>query len=120
MRSDWLADRDSGMATAELVACLPVLVLLLAFALSVVSIGGVQVRAQDAAGEVARAAARGDMATARRLAAEAAPGSTVAVSMSSEQVTAVVRVHAHLLASWLPAVTITERAVAAAEPTAPP
>ena len=54
--------------TAELATCLPVLVLLLAVELSAVSVAGQRVRMQDAAREAARAAARGDDATARRLA----------------------------------------------------
>lgn len=108
------------MVTAELAACLPVLVLLLAFALSVVSIGGLRVRAQDAAREAVRAAARGDLAAAHELAGASAPGAKVAISSSSDRVTAVVRVRAHLIASWLPTVTVTERAVAAAEPKVPP
>jgi len=124
MRSDRCAGRangaDSGMVTAELAACLPVLVLLLGFALSVVSIEGTRLRAQDAAREAARAAARGDRAAALRLVRSGAPRASVSISMTSDEVTAVVQVHAQLLVSWLPAVTITERAVAAAEPTAPP
>jgi Flp pilus assembly protein TadG len=108
------------MATAELVACLPVLVLLLAFALSVVSVGSARVRAQDAAREAARAAARGDLRAAHRLAAETAPGSSIAISTSTDEVAAVVRLHAPLFVDWLPSVDVTERAVAAAEPTAPP
>ncbi len=108
------------MATAELVACLPVLILLLAFALSVESIGATRTRVQDAAREAARAAARGDLDTAHLLAAEAAPGSTVSITSTADEVMAVVHIHVHLLARWLPSVTITERAVAAAEPTVPP
>ena len=113
-------ERDAGMATAELVACLPVLMLLLAFALSVVSIGGDRVRAQDAAREAARAAARGDVGAAHRLSADAAPGSTVTIATSDADVTAVVHLRARLFVDWLPSVEITERAVAANEPTAPP
>jgi len=44
------------MVTAELAACLPVLVLMLAVAVSAVSVAGVRVRAQDAAREAAREA----------------------------------------------------------------
>lgn len=108
------------MATAELAACLPVLVLLLAFVVSVATVCSAAVRAQDAAREAARAAARGDVAAAGRLAREAAPGADLSITSSSGDVTAVVEVHPHLLVSWLPAVTVTGRAVAAAEPTAPP
>lgn len=122
MRSDRTAARrdDSGMATAELAACLPVLVLLVAFVVSVTTVGSAAVRAQDAAREAARAAARGDNAAASRLAHDAAPGSTVTISRGTDAVTAVVELHEHLLLSWLPAVTVTGRAVAAQEPEAPP
>ena len=114
------SDDDGGMVTAELAACLPVLVLLLAFVLSVATVGSAAVRAQDAAREAARAAARGDDAAADRLAHDAAPGAAVAISSDGGDVTAVVEVHQHLLVPWLPAVTVTGRAVAAAEPNAPP
>lgn len=108
------------MVTAELAACLPVLVLLLAFVVSVSTVGSAAVRAQDAAREAARAAARGDDAAARRLAAQAAPGGSVSISSAGGDVTAVVEVHQQLLVPWLPAVTVTGRAVAASEPAAPP
>jgi Flp pilus assembly protein TadG len=113
---------DRGTVTAELATCLPVLVLLLGVVLSAVSVAGTRVRVQDAAREAARAAARGDDAAARALAQQYAPGVAVSVSTSNEQVSVVARVRAHVLASWLPAVTVTERAVAAVEPTsgAPP
>jgi hypothetical protein len=106
---------DRGMVTAELAACLPVLVLLLAVALSAVSVASLRVRAEDAAREAARAAARGDAATAGRLARAAAPGAQVQVSVSGNEVTAIASVRAHLLVPFLPAVTVTERAVAARE-----
>jgi Flp pilus assembly protein TadG len=108
------------MATAELAACLPVLVLLLAFMVSVATVGSAAVRAQDAAREAARAAARGDLAAAGRLARAAAPGAGLSISSSGGDVTAVVELRPHLLVPWLPAVTVTGRAVAAAEPRVPP
>jgi Flp pilus assembly protein TadG len=108
------------MVTAELAACLPVLVLMLAVAVSAVSVAGVRVRAQDAAREAARAAARGDPGQARRLAQSAAPGASIAVSTDGDEVVAVARVTAHPLARWLPSLTVTERAVAAVEPSVPP
>lgn len=106
------------MVTAELAACLPVLVVLLAVALSAVSVAGARVRVQDAAREAARAAARGDPATGRRLAASAAPGAAVAVDVTDAEVVAVARLAVHPLAGWLPPITVTERAVAAVEPSA--
>jgi len=104
--------------TAELATCLPVLVLLLAVALSAVSVAGQRVRMQDAAREAARAAARGDDATARRLAQQYAPGARVTIDRSGGTVTVVAGGSMHLLARWLPSVTVTARAVAAVEPDA--
>ncbi|MGN6607230.1 MAG: TadE family type IV pilus minor pilin [Jatrophihabitans sp.] len=104
------------MVTAELAVGLPVLVLLLAVAVSAVMVGDARVRAQDAAREVVRAAARGDPATGRRLAAELAPGATVDVTRQGAEVVAVIHRQVHLLASWLPAVSVDARAVAAVEP----
>ena len=108
------------MVTAELAACLPVLVLLLAVAVSAVTAANARVRAQDAAREAARAAARGDQAAARSLAAQAAPGVSVQITVAGDEVVAVASLRMDLLASWLPAVTVTETAVAALEPQVPP
>jgi hypothetical protein len=102
--------------TAELATCLPVLVLLLAVAVSAVSVAAQRVRALDAAREAARAAARGDDGAARRLARQAAPGAAISIGRSGGEVVAVARLRVHLLAGWLPGVTVTARAVAAAEP----
>lgn len=104
------------MVTAELAVCLPVLVLLLAAALSAVQVSGARVRIQDAAREAARAMARGDASHAHSLPQSAAPGVEVRTSTSGGEVVAIATLHVHLLASWLPAVTVTERAVAAVEP----
>jgi len=111
---------DRGMVTAELATVLPVLVLLLAVVLSAVSVAGVRVRVQDAAREAARAAARGDDAAARDLAQQSAPGVTVTLTVSGGEVVADARLSVHLLAHWLPAVTVTGRAVAAREPGSAP
>lgn len=108
------------MVTAELAACLPVLVLVLAVALSAVSVAGARVRVADAAREVARSAARGDPAAGIRVVEAGTPGAAVQLTTSADRVTAVVRLQVHVLATWLPAVTVSERAVAAAEPSAPP
>lgn len=104
------------MITAELAAALPVLMIVLAVAVSAVSIAGTRVRVHDAAREAARAAARGDPATGTRLAQAAAPGVRVEVSRSGGDVVVVAQVRVHPLAQWLPAVTVSERVVAAAEP----
>lgn len=116
MRSDRArAAGDRGMVTAELAASLPVLVLVLAVALSAVSVGGARVRVQDAAREAARAAARGDDEVAHRLAEQYAPGARLTITATGSQVTVVAVLRAHVLAGWLPAVTIRERAAAARE-----
>jgi Flp pilus assembly protein TadG len=107
------------MVTAELAACLPVLMLILGVALTAVSAVAARVRVQDAAREAARAAARGDQVAARRLAGSAAPGSQVSLSTGPGGVLAVVRTQLHPLGGWLPAITVTERAVAALEPQGP-
>jgi Flp pilus assembly protein TadG len=112
-----MAANDRGMVTAELAACLPVLLLVLAVALSAVAIGADRVRVQDAAREAARAAARGDRPAAARLVSAMAPGASVRLTTSGADVVAVARLRVHLLAHWLPAVTVSERAVAEVEPT---
>jgi len=109
------SERDEGgMVTAELAACLPVLVLLLAVALSVVSVGAARLRAQDAAREAARAAARSD--NGARVASEVAPGVHIQLSGSGSTVRAVATLRARLMVPFLPAVEVTEQAVAAREP----
>jgi membrane protein required for beta-lactamase induction len=104
------------MVTAELAVSLPVLVLLLAVAVSVVTVVGAEVRVQDAAREAARSAARGDDAAARHVAGRVAPGGVVSLSRTASDVVATVRLSVHPLASWLPAVNLSGRAVAAREP----
>ena len=102
------------MVTAELAACLPVLVLLLAVALSVVSVGAARLRVQDAAREAARAAARSD--DGARVASEVAPGVHIQLSGSGSTVRAVATLRTRLMVPFLPAVEVTEQAVAAREP----
>jgi Flp pilus assembly protein TadG len=116
MRSDPRSHgSDSGMITAELAAALPVLMMIVAVALSAVTVTDVRVRAQDAAREAARAYARGDPAAARRLAQDALPGADVTVG-GADVVTAVVTIRVRPIARWLPAVTVREHAAAAREP----
>jgi len=112
--------RDLGMVTAELAACLPVLVLILGVAISAIDVVAERVRLADAAREVARAAARGDPGTGPRLALEDAPGARIAVSNGGGTVTATVTKQVHPLGGWLPSITVSERCVAAAETTAVP
>jgi hypothetical protein len=107
------------MVTAELAAALPVLMILLAVALSAVSVAGERVRAADAAREAARAVARDDAAAATRLAAQTAPGASLSISRSGDRVEARVRIAVHPMGGWLPGLTVDEHAVAAAEPDAP-
>lgn len=104
------------MVTAELAACLPVLMLILGVVLTAVSVVADRVRVQDAAREAARASARGDPAAAHRLADRAAPGATVTFARAGPEVTATVRMTVQPLGGMLPSITITEQAVAAAEP----
>lgn len=104
------------MVTAELAAALPVLVLVLAVAVSAVSVSAARIRAMDAAREAARAAARGDAGRALTLARAVAPDVQITIARSGDQIVATASIHQHLLASWLPAVTVTARAVAAVEP----
>ncbi|MCZ2825362.1 MULTISPECIES: TadE family type IV pilus minor pilin [unclassified Modestobacter] len=66
--------REAGMVTAETAVVLPVLLLVLAAAVSAVVVVGAQLRCVDAAREGARAAARGEpVALVHELAAQAAP-----------------------------------------------
>ena len=112
--------RDRGMVTAELAACLPVLVLILGVAISAVTVVAERVRLADAAREAARAAARGDPGMGRRLGEQEAPGARIALSTGAGTVTAVATKHVHPLGGWLPSITVSERCVAAVEPTAIP
>jgi Flp pilus assembly protein TadG len=109
------AGRDSGMATAEMAAALPVLMLLVLTAVYAVQVAGMRVRCLDAAREVARAAARSDPRAAA-VGRAVLPGASVAVRRSSSTVSAVVTVRLHPLGGGLPAVTITEQVTAATEP----
>jgi hypothetical protein len=104
------------MVTAELAACLPVLMVVLAVALTAVDAVSLRTRLHDAAAEAARAAARGDDAAARRLVAQAAPGACLAITHRSGVVVAVVTRQVRAFGGWLPSMTATERAVAAIEP----
>jgi hypothetical protein len=106
------------MVTAELAACLPVLVLIVSVALTAVSAAAARARLQDAAREAARAAARGDDAGARRLAGHLAPGSALVLRERAGMVVAVVSGRLRPFGSWLPGLAMSERAFAAVEPRA--
>lgn len=109
---------DRGMATVELAAALPVLILLVLVGLSAVRVGDARVRCVDAAREAARAAARGDP-RAVALASQAVPGrARISVLTADGTVTATVSVHVRSLGTVGPTVTVTARASAATEPQA--
>ena len=120
MRSRGHTDRrslrdDSGMVTAELAACLPVLVLLLAVALSAVTVAGARVRAADAAHEAARAVARGAPELAAQLAEQSAPGVRLRVTRTGQSVAVVATMTVRPLGGWLPSVDVNETSSAWAD-----
>ncbi|MEP6851066.1 MAG: TadE family type IV pilus minor pilin [bacterium] len=106
---------DRGMATVELAAALPVLVVLLMAGLYAVQVADAQARCVDAAREVARAAARNDP-RAEDLGRRAAGRSArITISRSPDTITVVVSVRVRPAGVDLPAATVSQRAVAAAE-----
>lgn len=112
--------RDGGMATAELAIALPTLVLLVAAALTAVSVATAQLRCVDAAREAARAAARGETAAVvRSLAERAGPdGSEVRVTSGGEEVEVTVSAIADPVGNLLPSFRVHAVAVAMREPEA--
>lgn len=115
------ARRDGGTATAELAVVLPVLVLLVVTAMTAVSVLVAQLRCVDAAREGARAAARGEPATAVQAAAGrgAPPGATVDVAGEEEDVRVTVSARAGVAGGLLPEFSVTATAVAVREPERP-
>ena len=107
---------ERGTVTAELAACLPVLMLILAVSLTAVGGVATRVRLQDAAREAARLAARGDPAAALRVATQVAPGARTTLIRDGPTIVAVVRARVHPLGGWLPALPVSARAVAEIEP----
>ncbi|MBV9592375.1 MAG: pilus assembly protein, partial [Actinobacteria bacterium] len=79
---------ETGMATVELAAALPALVLVIALGIAALTAVVDEQRVQDAAAEAARAAARGDDPAARRLADRLAPGSRLTLRRTDGMVTA--------------------------------
>lgn len=113
---------DDGSVTAEMAAALPVLVVLLAVALSVVGAVTAQLRCVDAAREGARAAARGEpadrvSAIARQV---APPAASIAIGPAGPDMVAVTVSSRAPLAGRLVPVTVRARAVASVEPGIPP
>jgi hypothetical protein len=107
-------DRDRGNATVELAVSLPALVLLLYAGLTAVLAVRTDLGCVDAAREVARAVARGDVP-----ATPLPSGGSVAVATDGDVVRATVHVLEHPLGGRLPGFEITATAVAAVEPTDP-
>ena len=114
------SDRDHGMVTAELAVCLPVLVLLLAVALSAVSVAGARIRVDDVAREAARLAARGDDAGVAQLTAREAPKVHIAITRTAHQIEVVASARPAMLGGVLPPVSVSATSVAAVEPTGVP
>jgi Flp pilus assembly protein TadG len=110
--------RDGGMATAELAVVLPVLVLVVAAALTAVSVSLAQLRCVDAAREGARAAARGEpAATVRSVATRVAPAAAVVeIGSKGEDVRVTVSATAGRVGGLLPTFRVTATAVALREP----
>ena len=109
---------DDGMVTVELVAVLPVLLLITAVLLSAIVVVGERIRVQDAAREAARLYARGDAAHARAaVTTSLGAGAAVDVVRSGGDVRVTVIGRAHLFAHWTPALSVSGTAVSALEPT---
>lgn len=106
------------MVTAETAVVLPVLLLVLAAAVAVLTLVGAQLRCVDAAREGARAAARGEtVATATRLASLAAPpGASTVVALTPDRVRVTVTVDVAPLGSVPLRARVSAAAVAAREP----
>ncbi len=115
--------RERGSVTAELATALPVLVVLLAVALTAVSAVTAQLRCVDAAREGARAAARGESpARVADLAGQVAPaGARVRVTTAGpDTVTVTVTGRVPLLGRLTSPMSVQARAVALVEPGVPP
>ena len=121
--------RDAGMVTAETAVLLPVLVVVLAAAVFVLACVAAQLECVDAARSAARTAARGEpraavVSTAARLAPTGARVHVGAGGRLADLPTVEVVVRAQVrpfgrALRGLPAVRVSARAVAAAEPGAP-
>lgn len=105
------------MATVELAAALPVLVLLLAVGLSALDAARMRISCLDAAREGARVAARADDAAgadaARRV---APPGSAIAISRDGGFVTVHVAARAAVLGARVSPIVVAASATATIEP----
>lgn len=95
------------MVTAETAVVLPVLVLFTLAAVGAIMVAQARVHCADIAREAARAAARHAPYTSS--------GATISLSRQGDSVSATAALTLQPV-SWLPAVTVTEAASAAAEP----
>lgn len=107
------------MATAEIAVAIPAVVLLLGGLIAVVAAVAAQLRCVDAAREGARAAARGDPASAVvAIAQQAAPdGAAVSVSINGDTVTVTVRAPTRPIGGLVGTYTVTASATGRMEPT---
>ena len=111
-----MAERDEGMATAELAVAMPAVVVAMAAVLSVGQAVVAQVRCVDAARSAARAAARGEPpAAVRELAANGMRGAKVSVSQRGSLLTVVVTREVALVLPAGPSVRVEGSAVARVE-----
>jgi hypothetical protein len=111
---------DAGMATVELAAALPVLVLLLGVGLGALDAARLRIICVDAAREGARVAARADDAAGLAAARRAAPaGAAITISRSDQAVTVEVRARAAVLGARIAPIAVAAAATAALEPGAP-
>jgi Flp pilus assembly protein TadG len=111
-------NREDGMVTAETAVVLPVLLLVLAGAIAVVTVVGAHLRCMAAAREGARAAARGEDVTAvTAIVGRAAPeGAVTAVAVGEDEVRVTVTAHVAPLGPVPVRVTVSAEAVALREP----
>lgn len=109
------AARQRGFVTAELAAVMPAVVVVLALAVWAVGTVGVKVRAIDAAGSAALAAARGEDP---KVVADAylPDGASVSVTVEGELVRAAVVAPSRPLGPLAPTVLVRAEATASLEP----
>lgn len=105
---------ERGSVTVEAAVALSALVVVLALCLAGIAAMLAQLQAEDAAGEAARLAARGDGAAAQAAVERLAPAGSVLTLSGQDLVTA--RVVAPPLGSLLPGIRIGATAFAAREP----
>ncbi len=106
------------MATAEIAVAIPAVVLLLGGLIAVLAAVAAQLRCVDAAREGARAAARGDPASAViAIAQQAAPdGAAVSVATNGETVTVTVQAPTRPIGGLVGTYTVTASATGRMEP----